>query len=142
MPVRILDRDDFDDALRLYRVLTRDPVPVSDNRAAFDAILQHSGTCIIGMEQDGQIIAMVTLHLIPNMTSGGRPYALIENVVTDTAHRGRGIGRAVMQNALDRARTEGAYKVMLLTGDARGAVGFYEKMGFSGHEKHGLVVRF
>ncbi|MEH6644426.1 GNAT family N-acetyltransferase [Sulfitobacter sp.] len=142
MPVRKLNRDDFEDALSLYRVLTRNPVPVSDRRAAFDAVLEHNGTSIIGKEQDGQIIAMVTLHLLPNMTSGGRPYALIENAVTDTAHRGKGVGREVMQDALDRARAEGAYKVMLLTGDARGGVRFYEKLGFSGHEKHGLVVRF
>lgn len=39
-------------------------------------------------------------------------------------------------------KTAGAYKLMLLTGDARGAVGFYEKVGFTGHEKNGLIYRF
>lgn len=142
MLVRKLTREDFDDALSLYRALTRDPVPVSDSLAAFDAVLSHAGTCIMGMECEGRITSMITLHLLPNMTSGGRPYALIENVVTDPNHRGKGMGAAVMQAGIEHARAANAYKVMLLTGTARGALGFYEKMGFSGHEKHGMVHRF
>lgn len=139
---RNLHCGDFKDALRLYQALTRDPVPVSTSIDAFDAILGHSGTSIIGAQIDGQVIAMVTLHLLPNMTSGGRPYSLIENVVCDPAFRGNGIGRAVLQTAIDRARDADSYKIMLMTGTARGALGFYEKLGFSNHEKHGLVLRF
>lgn len=142
MIIRALHSGDFAAALRLYRILTRDPVPVSDSRAAFDAVLSHSGTTVFGMEHEGGIIAMTTLHLLPNMTSGGRPYALVENVVTDTEYRGQGVGRQVLQACIDHAQSEDAYKVMLLTGDARGVRGFYEKLGFSGHEKHGLVLRF
>ncbi len=142
MIIRPLHSGDFSAALRLYRILTRDPVPVSDSSAAFDAVLNHSGTTILGMEHEGAIIAMTTLHLLPNMTSGGRPYALVENVVTDPEHRGQGVGRQVLQACIDRAKSENAYKVMLLTGEARGVRGFYEKLGFSGHQKHGLVLRF
>lgn len=142
MIIRKLHNGDFDAALRLYRVLTRDPVPVTDDPEAFTAILDHPGTCIVGMEHEVQIIAMTTLHLLPNMTSGGRPYALIENVITAPQYRGQGIGRAVLQACIDRAKAANGYKIMLLTGEARGVKGFYEKLGFSGHEKHGLVLRF
>lgn len=142
MAVRPLTPDDFAAALRLYRILTRDPVPVSADPTAFEAVLRHPGTTVFGMESAGQIVSMLTLHLLPNMTSGGRPYGLIENVVTDPDHRGTGMGRAVMTACVDHARTQDAYKLMLMTGTARGAIGFYEKVGFSGHEKHGLVLRF
>lgn len=142
MLIRDLHSDDFKQALRLYQILTRDPVPVSTSRETFDAVLNHPGTCIIGMAHSDQIIAMITLHLLPNMTSGGRPYALIENVICDTAFQGQGIGRDIMQAVIDRAQTAGAYKIMLMTGTGRGALGFYEKLGFSGHEKHGLTIRF
>ena len=141
MAVRPLTRDDFGDALRLYQVLTRDPVPVTTDPAAFDAVVDHAGTTIFGMEHSGKIVSMLTLHLLPNMTSGGRPYGVIENVVTDPDHRNSGMGRSVMHAALDHARRQDAYKLMLMTGTARGALGFYEKMGFSGREKHGLVLR-
>lgn len=142
MAVRPLTPDDFAAALRLYRILTRDPVPVSADPAAFDAVLRHPGTTVFGMECAGQIVSMLTLHLLPNMTSGGRPYGLVENVVTDPDHRGTGMGRAVMTACVDHACTQDAYKLMLMTGTARDALGFYEKVGFSGHEKHGLVLRF
>jgi GNAT superfamily N-acetyltransferase len=142
MILRDLHSGDFKDALRLYQILTRDPVPVTDDLGAFNAVLTHTGTCVIGAEHEGQIIAMITLHVLPNMTSGGRPYALIENVVCDPDHRGQGIGQTVMQAGIDRARDAGSYKIMLMTGQARGVRGFYEKLGFSGHEKHGLVLRF
>lgn len=142
MIARPLTLDDFDDALLLYQILTRDPVPVTTDPAAFDAIVAHAGTTVFGMEHMGKIISMLTLHLLPNMTSGGRPYGLIENVVTDPDHRGSGMGRSVMEAAFDHARKQDAYKLMLMTGTARGALGFYEKMGFSGQEKYGLVMRF
>lgn len=142
MLIRKLGSDDFVDALRLYQILTRDPVPVSDSSAAFDAVLSHSGTYIFGMEAESRIIAMTTLHLLPNMTSGGRPYALIENVITDPDYRGQGIGRLVLEACIGRAKLANAYKIMSLTGEGRGARGFYEKLGFSGDEKHGLVLRF
>jgi GNAT superfamily N-acetyltransferase len=142
MIIRNLHSGYFEDALQLYQVLTRDPVPVTDDPAAFDVVLSHKGTQIVGAEHRGRIIAMITLHVLPNMTSGGRPYALIENVVCDPEHRGQGIGRAVLQAGIDRARDAGCYKIMLMTGEARGVRGFYESVGFSGHEKHGLILRF
>lgn len=142
MIIRDLHSRDFEDALRLYWILTSDPVTVTDSPAAFDAVLSHKGTQIIGAEHNSQIIAMITLHVLPNMTSGGRSYALIENVVCDSGHRGQGIGRAVLQAGINRARDLGCYKIMLMTGEARGVRGFYESVGFSGHEKHGMILRF
>lgn len=141
MSVRALLPTDFDDALVLYRHLTRDPVPVSTSFEVFRTVLAHPGTTVFGFEHKGRIISMITLHLLPNMTSGGRPYGLVENVVTDPAYRGVGAGRAVLTAVGDHARAAGAYKVMLLTGSARGARGFYEKLGFSDAEKHGMVLR-
>lgn len=142
MPIRNLHIGDFAAALKLYQILTRDPVPVSDSREAFAAVLNHPGTSILAMDHGGSIIAMTTLHLLPNMTSGGRPYALIENVVTDPEYRGQGIGRKVLEACIERAKAANGYKIMLLTGEARGVRGFYEKLGFSGHEKHGMILRF
>ncbi|MFT7594081.1 MAG: hypothetical protein ACI8R4_001399 [Paracoccaceae bacterium] len=60
------------------------------------AILIHPGTTMLAAEIDGQLVSMATLHVRPNMTFGGRPYALIENVVTLKSHRGQGLSRAVM----------------------------------------------
>jgi Acetyltransferases len=85
---------------------------------------------------------MATLHVLPNMTYGGRPYGLIENVVTEKDHRGQGHGRAVIGRLAEAARAAGCYKLMLLTGQARNARGFYEAVGFSADAKWGMMMRF
>ncbi|NRB02162.1 MAG: GNAT family N-acetyltransferase [Rhodobacteraceae bacterium] len=122
----------------LYAELVGDE-PIDIGR--FSSILDHSGSTIWGAERDGQVVAMVTLHLLPNVTQGGRPYGLIENVVTLRAHQGSGAGRAVMQAAIDHAWAENAYKIMLLTGQDTGVKGFYERLGFRADQKFGMQLR-
>lgn len=143
MLYRTLRPDDFDDALALYRELSGTR-PVADGdfgRDRFREVLDRDGTAIYGAETDGSMVSMATLHLMPNMTYGGRPYALVENVVTLKTYQGRGIGRGVMNALIDAAWAAGAYKVMLLTGRRAEARGFYEKLGFDGDEKHGMILR-
>jgi GNAT superfamily N-acetyltransferase len=137
--VRPLGGEDTEAALRLYIALTQGPKEVSAE--AFHAVLGHPGTTVFGAEGAGHILGMATLHLLPNVTFAGRPYGLIENVVTHPDHRRRGIGRAVLQAALDHAWAASAYKVMLMTGPARNAVGFYEAVGFCSEDKHAMVMR-
>lgn len=139
MRIRDLTAEDTKDALALYTELTFGP-PCADG-AAFLRVITHPGTTVVGADDAGQIIGMVTLHLLPNVTWGARPYALIENVITVGSHRGKGVGRAVMQGAIDRAWAADAYKIMLLTGQKRGALGFYEALGFGTEDKFGMVLR-
>lgn len=140
MTVRPLTAADWPDAQTLYQALTEGGALA--DRAMFETVLAHPGTTIHGKEQDGRIIAMVTLHILPNLTYGGRPYGLIENVVTATGVRGQGVGRQVMEHVADTARAAGCYKLMLLTGRGRAAKGFYETVGFTADEKWGMIRRF
>ena len=141
--LRPLVLHDFDDAHALYVELVGTiPVPGGpEGMARFSELLSHPGTTLVGAEIIGHIRSMVTLHILPNMTFSGRPYALIENVITAVEYRDRGLSRAVMQHAIDRAWAADAYKIMLLTGRELGARGFYEKLGFTTDEKHGLTLR-
>lgn len=139
MRVRDLTKADFDDALELYRDLVGDQ-PLAGVEV-FAALLDHPGTQVIGAELDGRIAAMLTLHILPNITQGGRSYALIENVVTATDHRGQGHGRAVMEDAIRRCDAANVYKIMLLTMQEGGALGFYEKLGFTADDKFGMSRR-
>lgn len=106
-----------------------------------EQILAHSGTCIWVAQYHGQLVSMATLHLLPNVTNQGRPYALIENVVTLPSYQRRGFGRAVMRAAIDAAWDANAYKVMLMTGRTAGAKGFYESLGFDSSEKWPMTLR-
>lgn len=109
-------------------------------------VISHSGTTILGpfcQDQDAEDLlgAMVTIHILPNMTYGGRPYALIENVISAPNLRGSGAGRHVMRSAIDLASDARCYKIMLQTGRKREARGFYQKLGFDADEKWGMILR-
>lgn len=119
---RSLDASDTNAALALYNELTLGPE--TSDAQAFANVLTHPGTSVFGAEVDGTLRAIVTLHLLPNVTWGARPYGLIENVVTSRAYRRRGLGRAVLEAAIKAAWHADAYKVMLMTGQKRGAKGF------------------
>ncbi len=140
---RALTSADYPDVLALLRELT-DHVPVLGGDAGasrYAEILAHPGTTMFGAVADGVIVAIATLHLMPNLTYGGRPYGLVENVVTKRSHQGQGFGRAVMQMVIKSAWAADAYKLMLLTGQDLGARGFYEGLGFVATEKHAMTMR-
>lgn len=135
---RATDRD-ADAIMVLYRDLVGD-APVADVSQIL-TVLAHPGTSIWVAESHGELVAMATLHVLPNVTQGGRPYALIENVVTRANRRGAGIGRLLMETVIDTAWAENVYKIMLLTGRTASAKGFYTKLGFSDQEKWAMTLR-
>ncbi|WP_427145033.1 N-acetyltransferase family protein [Rhizobium pisi] len=118
--------------------------PILDGTVAeerFSAILAQPGMAVfIGFVGD-LAVATVTLVVVPNLTRGGAPYALIENVVTHADHRQRGYARAVIDHAATEAWNNGCYKVMLLTGSNNPAtLRFYENCGFA-QDKTGYQIR-
>ncbi len=87
--------DDLDAMLELYRQLgPEDPVLSADDaRSSFAALLASDMTNLLVAEHDGQVAATCLLLIVPNLTRGGRPFAVIENVVTLARHRRKGLGR-------------------------------------------------
>ena len=139
--VRPLSPADFEGVADLFRTL-HPTQKLDKDPAHFADILNHPGTTVFGCVVESRLVSMATLHLLPNMSYGARPYGVIENVVTLDAYRGLGYARATIKAVLKTAMDRGAYKVMLLTGRANNAIGFYEKLGFSQDEKAGMIIRF
>ncbi len=140
MTVRVLRSTDWPAAEPLYWELTKSGAVAEEDR--FAEVVAHPGTKVVGKFTDGRLVAMATLHILPNMTYAGRPYGLVENVVTARDSQRHGHGRSVMDYLIALAREEDCYKIMLLTGRARAARGFYEVVGFSADEKWGMTIRF
>lgn len=132
--IRVADAGDFDAVRDLHRELVPDDLPAPDDlqRQTFKSMLDHPGLTILLAVIDRQAVASCTLGITPNLTRGCASYALIENVVTHSDWRGRGIGHRLMQAAIDTAFSDGCFKVMLLsgTGNAR-AHRFYDALGFA-----------
>lgn len=95
---------------------------------------------ILVREEDGRIVSSVTIIVIPNLTHGRRPYALIENVVTHADYRGRHYASQLMARASEIAQKMGCYKIMLLTGSKlESTLQFYENCGFNCNDKTAFI---
>jgi GNAT superfamily N-acetyltransferase len=80
--------------------------------------------------EGGQVVAMATLLYTISTAEGGMA-ALLEDVVVQPGHRGRGIGSALLRHLLAEARKQGALRVTLLTDTHNErAKALYAKLGF------------
>ncbi|MDQ6433131.1 GNAT family N-acetyltransferase [Mesorhizobium sp. LHD-90] len=141
--VRTAGEGDLLALLGLYRQLIPDDPELSLDAARdiFRRLGTYPGSAIFLGSVGDVLAATCTLVVIPNLTRGGASYGLIENVVTDAAHRGRGFGRAMLAEAAGAAWRSGCYKVMLLTGAKDPAtLNFYERAGFR-QDKTGFQMR-
>lgn len=141
--IRPAKESDLESLLSLYSALNSDDDLLQADlvREKYAAILAHPGLTIF-MALDGDMpVATASLVVIPNLTRGGRPYALIENVVSAASHRGQGFGKAAVCHAIQAAWEAGCYKAMLLTGrQDPGVHRFYEACGFV-QNKTGFQIR-
>jgi GNAT superfamily N-acetyltransferase len=127
----------------LYRHLNPgDPLlPFEEAKARLQCLKLYEGSALLVGAIGERLVTSCTLVVIPNLTRGGAPYGLIENVVTDAARRGKGYATAILHAAAERAWAHDCYKIMLLTGSKEPAtLRFYEKAGFE-QSKTGFQMR-
>ncbi|MBJ6761779.1 GNAT family N-acetyltransferase [Myxococcaceae bacterium JPH2] len=120
-----------DDAIARTRTgYTEQPVP--SVRAAFDEISADPNNELIVGELDGEVIATLQLTYIPGLSRGGMRRALVEAVRVRSDLRGRRIGEALMNDAMERARARGCGMMQLTTDKRRlEAHRFYARLGFA-----------
>jgi GNAT superfamily N-acetyltransferase len=82
-------------------------------------------------EEDGWLVGTLVLIVVPNLAHGGSPYAVVENLVVEESRQGRGIGKALILEAMYRARRSGAYKLSLTSNTKRAeSHELYRRLGF------------
>jgi len=143
LDVRVAERRDLPAVLKLYPDLNPDDPDVAtvDAERIWDQFQRYPGSAIFIGLVAGVAVTTCTLVVIPNLTRGGAPYGLIENVATDAAHRKKGFGQAVLKAAIAAAWQQRCYKVMLLTGSTNPAtLKFYRDVGFE-QNKTGFQIR-
>ncbi len=90
-------------------------------------------------DKRSSIIATFTLLICENLGHGGKSYAVVENVVVQPEYRSIGIGKAMMDKAMQLSKEKNCYKLMLSSDIKReGAHGFYENLEFA---RHGISYR-
>ena len=127
--------------LELYRQLeiTVSPLeagkqPATDDyKRIFGCINSFPGMDLVVAEDQGQVIGSLEILVVPNLSHKGLPWALVENVIVDEARRQAGVGRQLMEYAINRAKSAGCYRISLSSNNSRkDAHRFYEALGFKG----------
>jgi ribosomal protein S18 acetylase RimI-like enzyme len=79
-------------------------------------------------KDDGKIVGMISLAVV-QMPTGMRAY--LEDLVVDAAYRNRGAATALLQAAIDTAKSAGARTLDMTSRASRtGAIRLYERLGF------------
>ena len=98
---------------------------------AFEEIAADPNNELIVVCSGDEIVGTLQLTFIPNLTFQGGRRAQIEGVRVKDAARGRGIGREMMEWAINRAREKGCHLLQLTSNKQRAdAIRFYQSLGF------------
>jgi GNAT superfamily N-acetyltransferase len=146
-PLEPIDRrvaaGDLATLLALYKHLNHDDPDMDESTASdrFAEILAQDHMMIVAAFIGERAVSSVTLVVVPNLTRAGKPYALVENVVTHAEYRQQGHARRLIDIAVAEAWETGCYKVMLMTGSREPAtLRFYANCGFR-QDKTGFQIR-
>ena len=100
-------------------------------RNGLEMLLKAPDAHVVVAEQAGEILGMATIQVVISTAEGGAA-GLIEDVVVNESHRGRGIGDSLMNHLIAWAGKKGLKRIQLLADqDNRPALAFYRKQGWS-----------
>lgn len=142
LEIREANKEDLEGMLSLYTQLHENAYPEIDDRIKriWADILSDRHHHIIAGYIDGTIICSCVLIIVPNLTHGQWPYALIENVITDEKHRNKGYASQILDYAKKIAQQENCYKIMLMTGSKKEeTLRFYERAGYNRQDKTAFI---
>lgn len=138
LTIRAATSGDIDQIVSLYADdmlgRTRDGFPDSNDpyQAAFDDIEADPNHVLAVGLLESRIVATLLLSFLPGLSRGGARRAQIEAMRVSSDQRGRGIGQAMLDWAIDEARTRGCQLVQLTSDRKRtDAHRFYERAGFA-----------
>ena len=140
--IRKATQEDIPTLLELYRIFDNDNDPVMGLAAAkkiFARIETYPNYYIYLAERDGETIGTFALLIMDNLAHHGAAAGVVENVVVLPQHQSQGIGKEMMEYAMQLCAEAGCYKLVLSSNIIRErAHKFYEALGF---EKYGYSFR-
>jgi len=140
--VREAVKEDLSELLNLYLFLHEKDIPENSSRLenTWNTIIEDENHHIIVNEINGKILSSCVCVIIPNLTRDVRPYAFIENVVTNEEYRGKGYATECLDYAKEIAIKNNCYKMMLLTGTKKESIlNFYKNAGYNSEDKTAFI---
>ena len=140
--VREAVKEDLDELLNLYLFLHEKNIPENSEHLenTWKTIIEDVNHHIVVKEINGKIVSSCVCVIVPNLTRNIRPYALIENVVTNEGYRGKGYATECLNYAKETAIKNNCYKMMLLTGTkSENTLAFYKSAGYNSDDKIAFI---
>ena len=144
MKVRKIKETELGKLLSLYEHLHDDDTKIDNDalEVIWQKILNNDSLIYFVIGQDDLLVSSCNLTIILNLTRRAKAIGLIENVVTHSNYRNKGLGKLVIKTAVNFAKRKNCYKITLLSSSKRtGAHKFYETLGFSSDDKVGYVMK-
>ena len=140
--VREAVKEDLDELLNLYLFLHEKNIPKKSEylENTWKTIIEDINHHIVIKEINEKIVSSCVCIIVPNLTRNIRPYALIENVVTNEEYRGKGYATECLNYAKEIAIKNNCYKMMLLTGTKNeNTLAFYKSAGYNSDDKIAFI---
>ena len=103
-------------------------------KALFKKIQSYPCYTIFVATIDEKIIGTFALLIMDNLAHMGTPSGIVEDIVVDPAYQGKGIGKLIMNYAIDQCKEAGCYKLALSSNLRRvQAHKFYKSLRFKQH---------
>ncbi len=125
--IRVATEEDIPRILDLYHELTislpqveisRSP-SADDYRRVFAEICADPRHELFVAEEKGQVVGTVVLLIVPNLSHGATPWALVENLVVGGKYRRSGLGKLLLEHVIARAKEKGCHRIELCSDKRR-----------------------
>ena len=140
--IREITKYDLPSLLLLYTQLHDNSMPEASETLTqlWEQILADKNYHIVVADENNKIVSSCVLVLVPNLTHSQRPFAIVENVITDENYRKQGLASACLNYAKEIALSLNCYKIMLLSGSKQeSAHRLYEKVGYNKNDKTAFI---
>jgi GNAT superfamily N-acetyltransferase len=136
--IRDISPEDLPVVLSLYSSALENEqiLSLEEAQSIFQKIQKYPNYKIYVAEQNTAIVGTFALLIMDNLAHFGTPSGIVEDVAVRADLQGMGIGKEMMNFALEQCRLAGCYKMVLSSNLRRKqAHAFYESLGF---KKHGF----
>jgi ribosomal protein S18 acetylase RimI-like enzyme len=139
LEIRKARLEDIPSILRLYGpegLKDQQILSVEEATQIFNKCLKYPNYSVYIASIEKKVVGTFELLIMDNLGHNGSPSGIVEDVVVDCNYRSLGIGKKMMEFALEVCKKYGCYKLILSSNLKRDAAHrFYENLGF---KKHGF----
>lgn len=137
MIIRAATENDLPSVLSLYSQPELDDGQVlnlGEAREIFGRFSEYPNYRLFVAEYQSRVVGTFALLVMDNLGHLGSPSSVVEDVAVQPEYQGKGIGRSMLQYAIEESRRAGCYKMTLSANLRREAAHkFYESLGFTRH---------